>query len=209
MTTSDSKRARWNERYAARELVWSAGPNQLLEQLLTGEQPGRALDAACGEGRNALWLAANGWMVTGVDFSDVAIAKAQRIAEARGVQVDWQVVDVANDPLAGGPWDLVCILYLHTDPGERARWLPKLVDAVAPGGLFFYIGHDPSNITHGVGGPQDPEFLPAAEDIVAALPGFRIEEARIVERAVTADPGHGGDAGGTALDTLVRARRTR
>lgn len=207
MTEHETRRARWNERYAASALVWSAGPNRLLEQALTGMTPGSALDAACGEGRNALWLAAQGWRVTGVDFSDVAIGKASRIAAQRGVDVDWQVIDLARERPLGGPWDLVCILYLHTDADERAGWLPRLVDAVAPGGTFLYIGHDPSNIARGVGGPQNPDYLPDAPAIVAALPGFRIEAARVVERPVTADPGHGGGSGGTALDTFVRAVR--
>ncbi|MGE0624794.1 MAG: class I SAM-dependent methyltransferase [Pseudomonadales bacterium] len=207
MDDSNSRRARWNERYGARELVWSAGPNQLLEQEVTEMAPKRALDAACGEGRNALWLAEQGWTVTAADFSDVAIAKARRIAGRRGVDVDWQVVDLARKTPTGGPWDLVCILYLHTDAAERVLWLPRLVEVVAPGGTFLYIGHDPSNIEHGVGGPQNPEFLPDAAAIAAALRGFRIDTARVVERPVTADPGHGGGSGGIALDTFVRAVR--
>lgn len=207
MTDQDTRQARWNERYAARELVWSAGPNRLLEEAVSDMAPGSALDAACGEGRNALWLAEQGWTVTGVDFSDVAIGKARQIAERRGVTVDWQVLDLARETPPGGPWDLVCVLYLHTDADERARWLPRLVDAVAPGGTFLYIGHDASNIDHGMGGPQNPEYLPDTAAIAAALTGFRIDAARVVERQVATDPGHGGDPGGTALDTFVRARR--
>lgn len=207
MRDPDARRRRWNERYAARALVWSAGPNQRLEREVRGMTPKRALDAACGEGRNALWLAEQGWTVTGVDFSEVAIDKARQIARKRDLAVDWQVVDLASESPTGGPWDLVCVLYLHTDAPERARWLPRLVDAVAPGGTFLYIGHDPSNIEHGVGGPENPEYLPDAAAIGAALPGFRIESASVLERPVSADPGHGGEPGGVALDTLVRAVR--
>ncbi|HEY5646701.1 MAG TPA: class I SAM-dependent methyltransferase [Pseudomonadales bacterium] len=207
MTTPNPKQARWNERYATRELVWSAGPNALLEQEVTGMPSGTALDAACGEGRNALWLAEQGWSVTAVDFSQVAIDKAMRIAERRGVQVDWRVLDLAREPLPKRSWDLVCVLYLHTDPEERALWLPKLARAVAPGGTFVYVGHDPSNIEHGVGGPQNPALLPDADSIASTLRGFRIDAARVVERPVDADPGHGRDLAGIALDTFVRAFR--
>ena len=207
---STNPRDRWNARYAARDLVWSAGPNRLLASELASLPPGTALDAACGEGRNALWLAEQGWTVTAVDFSEVAIDKARQIGAKRGVDVDWRVLDLASEPLPGTTWDLVCVLYLHTDPAERARWLPKLVAAVAPGGTFMYIGHDPSNIEHGVGGPQDPRFLPDAKTLVGALTGFRIEAARVVERTVEADPGHGhgDDLSGIALDTIVRAVRS-
>ncbi len=206
----DKKRARWNERYAASDLVWSAGPNALLARECKGLPPGRALDAACGEGRNGLWLAEQGWQVTAVDFSEVAIDKGRQIARRRGLTLDWQVADVSSDPLGVQAWDLVVILYLHTDPLERARWLPRLVQAVAPGGTFFYLGHDPENIQHGLGGPQDPDLLPAAAEICAALDGFRIERAEIHERSVAADPGHdretqGRETSDTALDTFVRA----
>ena len=85
--------------------------------------------------------------------------------------------------------------------------MPKLAAATAPGGTFFYLGHDPRNITEGHGGPQDPALLPDAEAVVAALSGFEIELATVVERAVDDDPGHGRPGSGTALDTLVRARR--
>ncbi len=202
-----SRKDRWNERYAARELVWSAGPNRLLEAQLGGAAPGSALDAACGEGRNALWLAEQGWRVTGVDFSDVAIRKARQIGEQRGVSVSWHVLDVARDPLPEAGYDLVAVLYLHTDPDERARWLPRLAGAVAPGGTFLYIGHDPDNVAHGVGGPQDPAYLPSAGEISACLGGFRLDRAEVVERPVDADPGHGRELAGVALDTFVRAVR--
>jgi len=211
------KSARWNERYAAKELVWSAGPNELLARELQGLAPGpgggRALDAACGEGRNGLWLAEQGWQVTAMDFSSVAIEKGQQIAERRGLILDWQVADVTRDPLPEHHFDLVVVLFLHTDPAERSRWLPRLIRTVAPGGTFFYLGHDPENIEHGVGGPQDPDLLPAVDEIAQALPGFELLRAEIVERPVAADPGHRRERdrerdredSGTALDTFVRA----
>ncbi len=205
----EEKRARWNARYAAKELVWSAGPNALFAAELTGMPPGRALDAACGEGRNGLWLAEQGWLVTALDFSEVAIDKGRQIAERRGLFLDWQVADVAAEPLPEAGYDLVVVLYLHTDPQTRARWLPRLIRAVAPGGTFFYLGHDPANIEHGVGGPQDPELLPSVQEIANALSGFVLERAEVHERPVAADPGHSREkereTSGTALDTFVRA----
>jgi SAM-dependent methyltransferase len=205
MSGIEEKRARWDQRYASTELVWSAGPNALLAEELTGEPPGSALDAACGEGRNGLWLAEQGWQVTAVDFSAVAIEKGQEIARRRGLTLNWRVADLARDPLPEDAFDLVVVLYLHTDPAERALWLPRLVRAVAPGGTFFYLGHDPENIEHGLGGPQNPELLPDAATIVAALPGFDVITAGIYRRPVDADPGHGREQSGIALDTYVRA----
>ena len=141
--------------------------------------------------------------------SDVAIGKARRISTERDVQVNWVVADVARDELPDPGYDLVCVLYLHTDPAERERWLPRLIAAVKPGGTFLYIGHDPSNIEHGVGGPQKVDLLPGPDAMTEALSDFRMDRAETVERPVDNDPGHGRDLSGIALDTFVRAVRPR
>ncbi len=202
-----SREKAWDERYAAKELVWSAGPNELFARHVTGLKPAKALDVACGEGRNAVWLAEQGWHVTGIDFSQVGLDKARQIAAARGVEVDFQRADVAEHALESGYYDLVAVLYLHTSAEERKRWLANVVDAVKPGGTFIYVGHDPSNIDRGVGGPQDPQLLPDAAEISAALTHFRVDAAAVVERPVAGESGHGGTDDGVALDTFVRAVR--
>lgn len=79
----------WNERYGTEELIWRADPNRFLVEEVEDLKPGRALDLACGEGRNAVWLASKGWDVVGVDFSSAGLAKARRLAADRGVEVEW------------------------------------------------------------------------------------------------------------------------
>jgi len=201
-----SKRDLWNERYASKELVWSSGPNKLFSEEVQGLTPGKSIDIACGEGRNALWLAEQGWDSTGIDFSDAAIDKGRQIAEKRGVHVHWIAEDASIYVLPKDKFDLVAILYFHTDPAEMESWLQIALDAVKPGGTFIYIGHDPSNIKHGVGGPQDPKFLPSAEEFTRRMDAFDIERAGVVDRPVINEPGHGREElKGVALDTLVRA----
>ena len=70
-------REAWNGRYRTYELVWRAEPNRFLVEEVEGLTPGRALDVACGEGRNAVWVASRRWKVVGVDFSSVGLAKAR------------------------------------------------------------------------------------------------------------------------------------
>jgi SAM-dependent methyltransferase len=91
--------AAWDERYAATDLVWSAGPNQFVEQELAGLAPGRALDLACGEGRNARWLAEQGWHVTAMDFSPVAIETGRRLTAELDGRIEWVVGDALTAPL--------------------------------------------------------------------------------------------------------------
>lgn len=202
------KREMWDKRYAGRELTWSAGPNKLIEEKLGGLLPGKALDIACGEGRHAIWLGKLGWAVDGYDFSATGIARAREIAAREGVQVNLWVGDATCPAAHPSHYDLVLIAYLHTGPDERRKWMAQAVKAVAPGGLFAYLGHDPRNIKEGTGGPQNPAYLPDAEELANSLrDGFDIIEAGVVERPVGGEPGHGGEPGQTALDTFVLARR--
>ena len=202
-----SKRQLWNDRYAGKELIWSAGPNELFASEVSGLQPGKALDVACGEGRNAIWLAEEGWDVTAIDFSEVGVNKGSQIAEKRGVSLTWIAEDVSTWNLPQEEYDLVAVLYLHTGEAERKLWLRNVLDAVKASGTFIYIAHDPSNIDKGVGGPQDLALLPSVDEITHAMGDYQIEAARVIERPVLNEPGHGKELKGIALDSLVRARK--
>jgi SAM-dependent methyltransferase len=190
----------WDARYAEPKLLWSATPNRFLVAEVAGLEPGRALDLACGEGRNALWLAERGWRVTAVDFSGVAIEKAQRRAQDEGREVDFVCADLLEYEPEEAAYDLVLVFYLQLPAVELAQVLAQGARALAPGGTFLLVGHDLKNISDGVGGPSDPTVLYTPEDIVAALPALEIEKAERVLRDVPASDR-------PAIDALVRARR--
>jgi SAM-dependent methyltransferase len=193
----------WDERYGSQELVWSAEPNRFLVEEAMGMPPGRALDVACGEGRNAIWLATRGWEVTAFDFSKVAIEKAGRIAERSGVAVAWRVADAVVEELEVAAFDLVLVFYLHLEGEQRKRAFASSAGAVKTGGTLLVVGHDASNLAHGWGGPQDPSVLYSAQEVVADIEdGFEIEKAGPVDRHVETE-----DGTKTAIDVLVRARR--
>lgn len=194
--------AGWDRRYGGSELVWTAEPSRFLAAAVGGLAAGRALDLACGEGRNAVWLAQRGWQVTGVDFSRVGLEKAARLAEQRGVAARWVLADVGDYVPGPRAFDLVAIVYLHLDPATTERVLRRAAAALAPGGTLFVVGHDPSNIEEGHGGPQNPAILMTPEQIVAAVPELAIERAERVRRPVESA---GEDV--YAIDALVRAVR--
>jgi len=198
-------RQQWDERYSGTEFEWSVHPNQFVAAELADLPPGRALDLAAGEGRNSVWLAEQGWAVTAVDFSRVGLEKGRKLSAARGVadgQVDWVVVDLDEYQPPREAFELVLIAYLQVGAALRARVLAGATAALTPGGTLLIIGHDLTNLTEGVGGPQYPEVLYTPEAITAELPGLRILRADRVRRTVERD---GGQA--TAVDTLVRAIR--
>jgi SAM-dependent methyltransferase len=195
-------REHWDERYGTEELIWKADPNRFLVEELQALAPGRALDVACGEGRNAVWLASKGWHVTGVDFSRAGLAKAQRLATDRGVEVAWVEADVVEWQPPSASFDVVVVLYLHLPAEQRRQALARSAAALAPGGILLVVGHDVSNLLKGTGGPQDPAVLFGPEQIVEDLPGLQIERAERVTRTVVTEAGKA-----TAVDALVRAVR--
>ena len=199
----------WDARYAERDLVWSAGPNVFVEQVAAQLTPGRALDLAAGEGRNAIWLAEQGWEATAVDFSRVALERAQRIAGERlGELAADRLHVVQADLLSYQPpaqaFDLVIVVYLQVAADQRRPVLRAAARAVAPGGHLLVVAHDSRNLTDGVGGPQDPAVLYTAADVVEDMQGGPLEvvRAETVTRAVSTDAGERH-----AFDCLVLAVR--
>jgi SAM-dependent methyltransferase len=194
------RREDWDRRYAEVENLWSAKPNRFLVAEVEGLAPGRALDLACGEGQNAIWLAAAGWRVDAVDYSPVAIAKARMRAARDGVDVAFEEADLVEYEPQPTAYDLVLLLYLHLPPEEHRLVLAHAARALAPGGTLVLLGHDLLNATEGVGGPSDDSLLYTPDDIAGELEGLEIEKAERVFRDVA-----GADR--PAIDCLVRARR--
>ena len=199
----------WDERYAASEQVWSLAPNQFVAAELADLPPGDAVDLACGEGRNAIWLASRGWRVTAVDFSEVAVQRGRE--RAGRVPVEWRVGDVVTVDLPSA--DLVLLAYLQLPAEERGPVVRRSFDVLRPGGTLFVVAHDTTNLTEGTGGPQDPAVLFTAEDVLHDLGGlaqdrlFDVLRAERVPREVPVTDDHGGTAGRTAWDALVRLTR--
>ena len=204
MASVDAKA--WDERYAASELVWSVEPNQFVARECADLAPGRALDLAAGEGRNAIWLARRGWQVTALDFSRVAVDKGRRLAG--DLDLNWAVAD-ATTWTPTGRYDLALVAYLQLPADERRAANRTAYDALAPGGTFLLVAHDSTNLTEGTGGPQDPSVLMTAEDVLADLADrdVVVEKAGRVEREVRTEDEHGGETSRTAYDCLVRLRR--
>jgi tellurite methyltransferase len=127
----------WDQRYRV-ERDAKAAPTPLVMETAQGLNPGRALDLACGTGRNALWLARHGWSVTAVDGSGTAIEILRQSAVELGLQVDSRVADLQAGEYAIEPasWDLISICYyLQRDLLEPAKL------GIVPGGVLMVIVH--------------------------------------------------------------------
>src|SRR3954453_18812584 len=177
----------WVGKYAASELVWSATPNQFVAAELADLPPGRALDLAAGEGRNALWLAHPGGEVTAVDFSLVGLDKGRALLErhpgGRDLYVDWVHADVLSYETGPVAYDLALLTYLQLVADERRTAVRRAFGALREGGTFFLVAHDATNLTEGTGGPTDPAVLYTAEEVLADLDGERFEvEVEVADR---------------------------
>jgi trans-aconitate methyltransferase len=191
----------WDARYADVEALWGVAPNVLVRERTADLPPGRAIDLAAGECRNALWLAAQGWQVTAVDFSPVALRRGVERAAAAGLDLEPVEADVLTwEP--GAPVDLVVVAYLQLPPEQRERVLRRLPGWLAPGGTVVVVAHDRSNVAHGHGGPPSEDVCYDVAETAAALAPLEIGSAEVVRRTVATD-----DGDRIALDTLVVARR--
>lgn len=194
--------APWDERYA--DVVWSGSVNPRLPEHVADLAPGRAVDVGCGEGADVLWLAEQGWDVTGVDFSAVGLGRAAEHAAQAGVagRTHWLQAD-ARTWQPDETWDLVTTHYLHLADDLMPDAVARLASAVAPGGTLLVVLHHPDDVSHG--GPSGTDDTFPSPELVAALEraeGTWDVSAEVVERVGT---GHGPDV--VVRDVVLAARR--
>jgi 2-polyprenyl-3-methyl-5-hydroxy-6-metoxy-1,4-benzoquinol methylase len=161
----------WEARYSGEEKIWSGNPNAQLVAEVSGLRPGTALDVGCGEGGDVIWLARQGWRVTGADFSANGLARAARHAADAGVadRIDWWQVDARTFAAGGRSYDLVTTHFLHPPDGGMVEVTNRLSEAVAPGGHLLVVGHSPSEVfTSLTASHRRAMFL--AEDLLPGLP---------------------------------------
>lgn len=168
-TTTDH--AHWDRRYA--ETPWPSEPDASLVARVGALLPGCALDLGCGTGRNDLWLARQGWAVTGVDGSAVGLALAEASARDAGLVLDLVEADLTQYRPTPRSFDLVVVANIHLAPEVRADFFARASAAVAPGGHLFVIGHHLDSL--GRSGPPDAERLFTLELAEGFAPGLVID----------------------------------
>jgi len=187
----------WDRLFAEKEWLFPLEPNPLIVEMVSPLVIGRALELGAGEGRHAVWLAEHGWRVTAVDFSRVALERAQRRALERGVELECVLADAGDDlPTAAG-FELVLIAYMHPEPEGRDAVFAAAARAVAPGGHLLVVGVDVADPKAARGTQKsDWRFTPAL--LSEAFPDIELARCERVTRAVEAERG-----GGQAIDTLA------
>jgi SAM-dependent methyltransferase len=184
--------------------MWSGRPNGRLVAEIAGLTPGRALDIGCGEGADAIWLAGQGWTVTAIDISDVALGRGRQAAEPAGAAVQWVIGDALQIPFRPGSFDLISMQYPALPKVGREEATRTLLATVRPGGLLLAVYHDldDEHREHMKSRGVDPEDYVGADDLLLLLADAFTLELHAVEPRLDPPPGTPHVA-----DVVLRARR--
>ncbi len=195
----------WDERYAGDRFMYGTEPNEFLrERAIALPAGGRVLCLAEGEGRNAVHLAERGFIVTGVDGSAVGLAKARGLAGQRGVTITTVVEDLARYELGDGCWDGIVSIWCHLPRPLRASLHPRIVQALAPGGVLLLEHYHPRQVGYGTGGPPDPAMLVTLAELRHDFAELDELHGAETERDIAEGSGHHGRS---AVTQFVGRRR--
>lgn len=203
--TADGELQRWNARFSEPDYIFGTAPNRFLAaQKARLRSRERALCVADGEGRNSVWLAEQGLEVDAFDFSPVAVEKARRLAEERGVRVNHEVASVDGWRWPQGGYDAVVAIFVQfADPAMRGRMFARMKAALKPGGLLLLEGYTPKQLEYRTGGPSKVENLYTAALLREAFDGFEILELREYEEELEEGWRHAGRS--ALVDLVARA----
>jgi len=185
---------RWEGRFAAQDYVFGKEPNAFLKAqaslLRAGES---ALALADGEGRNGVWLAEQGLVVTAVDFSPAAQKKARKLAQERGVSIDTQIADLVDWNWPESRFDVVAAIFIQfCGPDERERIFEGIRRTLKPGGLLLMEGYRPEQLAYKTGGPSRVENLYTVDLLRRHFGDWRIVTLQSHDSVITEGSGHGG-----------------
>jgi SAM-dependent methyltransferase len=184
----------WDERYRAEEYVYGTAPNDFLKSVAARIPKGKVLSLAEGEGRNAVYLAEQGFEVLGVDSSAVGLGKARKLAAAHGVQINTAVADLTGYEIRPGFWDGIVSIFCHLPSAARRVLHRKVVAGLRPGGAFVLEAYTPAQLQLKTGGPSAEDLLMTLKVLKVELRDLVFEHAVELERPVVEGRYHTGRA---------------
>ncbi len=208
MAEPNDARAHWNERFSAPGYRFGTAPNRFLEsqkhRLAKGQ---RALAVADGEGRNGVWLARQGLVVTSVDISPVGQAKALALAQETGVSLEFVEADLAMWSWPAAAYDVVAAIFIQfAPPPQRTKIFAGMKRALKPGGLLILEGYRPKQLEYGTGGPPVAENMYTRELLEGAFGDMEILHLSEYDAEIEEGAGHKGMS---ALIDFVAQKRQR
>jgi len=203
---SNPQLEQWNKRFAGEEYFFGTEPNAFLASQRHLLRPGqKALAVADGEGRNGVWLARQGLQVHAVDFSPVAVQKAQRLAARYGVKTTVECADLTTWNWGPPRFDLVVAIFIQfVGPPARDEIFRHMKGVLLPGGLILLEGYRPKQLEYKTGGPPQVENLYTTELLRKAFSDMEIRQLAEYDAVLTEGNHH---TGMSALIDLVAQKR--
>lgn len=182
----------WDERYSAEEYVYGTKPNEFLAENFASIPKGRVLSLAEGEGRNAVFLAKQGYEVTAVDGSTVGLDKARKLAESEGVAIETVHADLADYDLGEDKWDGIISIFVPLPSQLRRTLYKNLGKALKSNGVFLIEAYRPEQIRFRTGGGSSTDTMQTKESLLAELSGLDFSHLSELERNVVEGSLHTG-----------------
>jgi 2-polyprenyl-3-methyl-5-hydroxy-6-metoxy-1,4-benzoquinol methylase len=182
----------WNERYSTEEYVYGTMPNEFLSEVSNRIKGNQVLCLAEGEGRNAVYLAREGFDVLAVDASAVGLEKAEILADESYVNIYTQVADLAEYEIQPESWDGIVSIFCHLPPSVRKALHKKVVAGLRPGGVFILEAYRPEQLNFKTGGPPVTDLMMTLDDLAEELEELELVHAKSVERYIKEGSLHNG-----------------
>ena len=193
----------WDERYSGNAYHYGTEPNTFLVEH-SGLLQNPVLSLSEGEGRNAVFLAKKGFDMLGVDFSEIALKKAQQLATANQVQIRTEVADMASYTPQPNQYGAVVSIFAHYSSAIRKRLYPLIEQALKPGGIFLLEAYTEAQLPKSTGGPKDIDKLMTADKLTREFSSMEIILLQELEREVIEGDGHTGT--GAVIQFIARKK---
>jgi SAM-dependent methyltransferase len=182
----------WDERYGTEEYAYGTNPNEFLAENVNHIPKGKVLSLAEGEGRNAVFLAKQGYSVTAVDASIVGLNKARKLAEENGVVVEFIHADLADYDLGENRWDGIVSIFCPLPSSLRKQLYKKVEAGLKRNGVFLLEAYTPDQLKHGTGGGTSVDVMQSKESLSLELTGLKFKHLVELERDVIEGTYHTG-----------------
>jgi 2-polyprenyl-3-methyl-5-hydroxy-6-metoxy-1,4-benzoquinol methylase len=182
----------WDEKYSAPDYIYGTKPNEFLSQNFNLLPKGNILCLAEGEGRNAVFLAKQGYSVTAVDGSAIGLKKAQRLADDNNVSIEFIHADLADYELGEEKWDGIVSIFCHLPVNIRQTLHQKVVTSLKQNGVMLLEAYTPEQLKHGTGGPPTADLTMTTAQLTEELKGLQFSLIQELEREVVEGTHHTG-----------------
>lgn len=182
----------WDERYSSDEYAYGKEPNQFLEENYEAIPKGMVLSLAEGEGRNAVFLAKQGYCVTAVDGSVVGLKKAEELANENGVHINLVHADLAEFEIGESCWDGIVSIFCPLPSAQRKLLHKKVISGLKPGGVFLVEAYTPDQLRYGTGGGNSADAMTSRDSLLHDFEGLKFIRLTELERSVVEGVYHKG-----------------